>query len=91
MGLEVAHGVNLRLHVLQFLCDFVRLLQIFQIALHELDSARVPVFFQRLHRFGCVFLFLRDEDDFRCIVLQNVGCDSESYTCGTTSDDVDLE
>ena len=83
------HSIYLLL-TLQLLCHFVRPFQVFEIALHPVHLARVTKFLELFYGLLSVLLFLRYQEDLRGIVLEKMGCDAESDSCGATGDDIYL-
>ena len=86
----MAHGIYLLLIRLQLLRDLIRLLEILEVTLHEVDYAGVAELFEFLHCFLSVFLFLGDKDDFRCTVFEQMGGNSKAYARCAACDNVDL-
>lgn len=84
-----SYGIN-SLLVLQLLRHSIRRLQVLQITSYEMHSADISILLQPLHGFLCMLLFLRDQDDFRGVVLEEVGCDPEADAGSSSGDDIHL-
>lgn len=86
---EQSHGIN-PLLAFQLLCYVVCSLQVLEVALDEVDFDCISVLLQSLHcLFGMLFL-LGNEDDFRGIVLQQMGGYAKSNPCCSACDNVNL-
>ena len=72
------------------MCDFIGLVQIFEVQLRPVYAGGVTVLFESFDGFTGVFFFLGEKDDFRGVVLEDVSCDTETNASGTPCDDVDL-
>ena len=69
---------------------FIDLLEIFEIALSPLHFAYVTPFLERFLSFVGVLFFVRQEVDFRGVVLKEVRYDAVSDSSGAACYDVDL-
>lgn len=65
-------------------------MQVLQVALHPVHPARVAPLLEFLHRLVGVLFLHGEEEDLLCIVLEQMGDDSETNAGTTAGDDEDL-